>query len=118
VEVRDGTLEALPLDDGSLDVALIFLVLHHVVEPARALAEAARVLRPGGRLLVVDMTPHDRAEYRQQMGHVWQGFPPRSSLGWAEAAGLGEARYVALPPDPAAKGPGLFSARARKDDRF
>jgi ubiquinone/menaquinone biosynthesis C-methylase UbiE len=114
VEVRAGSLESLPLADGSLDVALIFLVLHHVVEPARALTEAARVLRPGGRLLVVDMTPHDRAEYRQQMGHVWQGFPPAQLAGWMEAAGLGEPRYVALPPDPAAKGPGLFSAGAEK----
>lgn len=114
VEVRAGSLERLPLEDGALDVALIFLVLHHVVEPPRALAEAARVLRPGGRLLVVDMTPHDRAEYRQQMGHVWQGFPPEQLAGWLEAAGLAEPRYVTLPPDPAAKGPGLFSARARK----
>ena len=52
----------------------MMLVLHHVPEPAEALAEAARVLRPGGRLLIVDMLPHDRDEYRQQMGHVWLGF--------------------------------------------
>ncbi len=50
------------------------LVLHHVPAPAEALAEAHRVLKPGGRLLIVDMTPHDREEYRQRMGHVWLGF--------------------------------------------
>ncbi len=50
------------------------LVLHHVADPDKALAEAARVLKPGGRLLLVDMLPHDRESYRQQMGHVWLGF--------------------------------------------
>src|SRR5687767_15229255 len=47
---------------------------HYLPEPALAIAEAARVVRPGGRILVVDMMPHDHAEYRQTMGHVWQGF--------------------------------------------
>ena len=55
-------------------LAAVMLVLHHVAEPEKALAEAARVLKPGGRLLLVDMLPHDRKSYRQQMGHVWLGF--------------------------------------------
>ena len=50
------------------------LVLHYVAEPALALAEAARALRPGGRLVVVDMLPHEREEYRRTMGHIWLGF--------------------------------------------
>ncbi|HEX2204207.1 MAG TPA: metalloregulator ArsR/SmtB family transcription factor, partial [Longimicrobium sp.] len=103
VEVRAGELEALPVDDGELDAAVLFLVLHYVAEPERALAEAARALRPGGRLLVVDMAPHDREEYRQAMGHVWQGFPPERLAGWMEEAGLERFRHVPLPPDPAAK---------------
>ena len=74
VEVRRGELEALPLDDESLDAATLLLVLHHVPDPGAALREAARVLRPGGRLLICDMLPHDREDYRQQMGHVWLGF--------------------------------------------
>jgi len=58
VRLERGAMEALPLDDASLDAALVVLVLHHLPEPARALAEAARVLRPGGRLVVMDMQPH------------------------------------------------------------
>ncbi|HEX6746891.1 MAG TPA: metalloregulator ArsR/SmtB family transcription factor [Longimicrobium sp.] len=112
VEVRAGELEALPVGDGELDAALLFLVLHYVAEPAAALAEARRVLRPGGVLLVVDMAPHDREEYRQAMGHVWLGFAPDELEGWMMEAGFGAFRHVALPADPASKGPTLFAARA------
>jgi len=112
VEVRAGELESLPVDDGELDAALLFLVLHYVAEPATALAEARRVLRPGGVLLVVDMAPHDREEYRQAMGHVWLGFGAEQLDAWMKGAGLGSVRYVPLPADPAAKGPTLFAARA------
>jgi len=73
VEVRRGDMEALPIDDGMLDVAIVALVLHHVPEPARALAEINRVLKCGGRVMIVDMQPHDRVEYQQNMGHVWLG---------------------------------------------
>jgi ubiquinone/menaquinone biosynthesis C-methylase UbiE len=74
VEVRRGELESLPIADGELDAATLLLVLHHLPGPAEALREAARVLRPGGTVLICDMLPHDREEYRQQMGHVWLGF--------------------------------------------
>src|SRR3954452_6919081 len=74
VELRRGELEALPIDDARLDAATLMLVLHHVAEPQRALSEVARVLKPAGRAVVVDMLPHDRENYRQQMGHVWLGF--------------------------------------------
>src|SRR3954449_153269 len=74
VELRRGELEALPIDAAKLDAATLMLVLHHVPEPQRALAEVARVLKPHGRAIVVDMLPHDREHYRQQMGHVWLGF--------------------------------------------
>jgi ArsR family transcriptional regulator len=114
VEVREGELESLPIEPGTLDAAVAFLVLHYVAEPADALTQAARALKPGGRLLVVDMMPHDREEYRQAMGHVWQGFESERLGGWMADAGLTAFRYVPLPPDPAAKGPTLFAASARR----
>ena len=114
VEVREGQLEALPVDDGELDAAVLFLVLHYVAEPAVAIAEAARALKDGGRLLVVDMMPHDRDDLRHEMGHVWPGFSPERLGAWTSEAGFARFRYVPLAPDPAAKGPTLFAASARK----
>lgn len=115
IELRQGNLEALPLDDGELDAAALLLVLHYAVEPVRVLAEARRALRSSGRLVVVDMVPHDREEYRQRMGHLWLGFSAAQMTGWLEEAGLKRARYLPLSPDPKAKGPALFAATARRD---
>jgi ArsR family transcriptional regulator len=114
VNLRRGELEALPIDDGQIDAATLMLVLHHVAEPEKALAEVARVLKPGGRAIVVDMPPHDRENYRQQMGHVWLGFSEEQMTGLLEEAGFGDVRIVSLPPDPRAKGPGLFVATANQ----
>jgi ubiquinone/menaquinone biosynthesis C-methylase UbiE/DNA-binding transcriptional ArsR family regulator len=114
VETRSGALEALPVAAEELDAAVLFLVLPYLPEPAPVLAEVARVLKPGGKLLVVDMTPHDREEYRQRMGHLWQGFSAERMEEWMAEAGLGAARYVPLPADPEARGPVLFAATARK----
>lgn len=114
VDVRRGSLEALPIDDAQLDVAVLALVLHHIPDPGRAIAEAARVLAPGGRLLVVDMLPHERTEYQQQMGHVWLGFAEPKLRRWCETAGLTDVRVTALSTDPAVKGPALFRALATK----
>ena len=113
VELRHGELEALPIDDGELDAALLFLVLHYTVDPERVLAEVRRTLAPNGRLLLVDMAPHHRDEYRQQMGHLWQGFSREQLTAWLEGAGFSGVRYTPLTPDPAAKGPALFAATAR-----
>jgi SAM-dependent methyltransferase len=98
------------VEAGTLDAAVLSLVLHYVAEPAAVLAEAARALRVGGRLLVVDMAAHDRAEYRERMGHVWLGFEREQISGWLEEAGFGAVRHVPLPADPRAKGPLLFAA--------
>ncbi|MQA91621.1 MAG: methyltransferase domain-containing protein [Gemmatimonas sp.] len=110
VDVRSGDLEKLPIEDGRLDVAVLFFVLHYMAEPVAVLREAARVLRPGGRLLIVDLAPHDREEYRLAMGHLWLGFDTVDILGWMEEAGLKRGRYVTLPADPEAKGPTIFAA--------
>lgn len=114
VDLRRGELEALPIDDGELDVATLMLVLHHVPEPERALAEVARVLKPGGRVIIGDMLPHDREGYRQQMGHVWLGFSDEHVGRILTDAGFGRIRIVALAPDTRARGPGLFTASGHK----
>jgi ArsR family transcriptional regulator len=112
VELRRGDLEELPVEDATLDAATLMLVLHHVAEPAAVLLEAARVLAPRGRLLVVDMVPHDRQEYREEMGHVWLGFSEPQIGGWLEEAGFENVRVRPLPPAAAARGPSLFAATA------
>ena len=112
VEVRQAELEALPLESGELDAATMVLVLHHLPDPAAALGEASRILKPGGRLLIVDMLPHDREEYRQQMGHVWLGFSEDTIQRMLAAAGFDSIRIVPLAADPDAKGPALFVAAA------
>ena len=117
VDWRVGDLESLPIEDAALDVALLSLVLHYVSEPPRALAEARRVLRPGGRLVVMDMLPHAREEYREQMGHVWQGFSESQIRDWMGQAGFVGVRVHAVGVDEKAKGPSLFVATGRTDSR-
>lgn len=114
VDIRNGRLESLPLDDAEVDVALLFLVLHYATDPSRVIGEAVRVLKPGGRLLVLDMMPHDRQDLRQLMGHLWQGFDRATLGGWMQAAGLEGFRYNELPADPEAKGPTLFAASGKR----
>lgn len=114
VELRRGELEALPIQDGELDAAMLSLVLHYSPEPHRALAEVARVVRPGGRVLIVDMQPHEREEYQQQMGHVWLGFSEKQIARFLTSAGFGDLRVRAIPADPDAKGPALFAAVATR----
>jgi ubiquinone/menaquinone biosynthesis C-methylase UbiE/DNA-binding transcriptional ArsR family regulator len=114
VELRRGTLEALPIDDGSLDAAVMMLVLHHLPAPGEALAEAARVITPGGRLLLVDMLPHEHEEYRRQMGHVWLGFAEDHVRRLLASAGFVQTAIHAMPPATGAKGPALFAATAAR----
>jgi ubiquinone/menaquinone biosynthesis C-methylase UbiE len=110
VDLRQGDLEALPIEDGRLDASVLALVLHHAPNPSGALAEVARVTRRGGRVLVIDMQPHDRVDYQQQMGHVWLGFPEPQLRKLLAGAGFGGVRVHALPVDPEVKGPALFAA--------
>lgn len=116
VDVRTGSVESLPIDDAELDVALLFMVMHLVLEPAKVLAEVHRVLKPGGRVVILDLTEHEREEYALQRGHVWQGFSEEQVRSWAGEAGLAVARYRVLPADPNAMGPALFSLVATKDN--
>jgi ArsR family transcriptional regulator len=114
VDLRQGELESLPIEAGELDAAMISLVLHYSPSPGRALAEVSRVLRPAGRVLVVDMLPHERQEYQQQMGHVWLGFSEKQIGKFLTDAGFSDVRTRLLPADPDAKGPALFAAVAMK----
>jgi SAM-dependent methyltransferase len=71
---RVGELEDLPLADATVDIALLSQALHHAVKPARALSEAARILRPGGRLLLLDLRTHDQTWVTTRLGDRWLGF--------------------------------------------
>ena len=114
IEWRKGTLEALPVFPESVDAATLMLVLHHLPSPAVALAEAGRIVKPGGRVLIVDMAPHEKEEYRQQMGHVWLGFSEEQVTKMLITAGFTRVKVHALPPATTAKGPGLFAATAKR----
>jgi SAM-dependent methyltransferase len=114
VELRVGTIEALPIDDGTLDAAVLFLVAHFITDPSKVMHEVRRVLKPGGRLLIVDLMSHDRVDYVVQLGHVWQGFDGEQVKEWLANAGFTSCRYRPLPADPDAKGPTLFVASARR----
>jgi len=93
VELRQGDMYSLPLASGSADTVIIHQVLHYAQNPAAAVAEAARLLSPGGRLLVVDFAPHEREELRVTDAHVRLGFADEAILKHFEEAGL-EGRVV------------------------
>jgi len=114
VELREGHIEALPLEDACLDVAILFLVAHFISDPAKAMQEVRRVLKPGGRLLIVDLTSHDRPEYVVQLGHVWQGFDSTQVTEWLTYAGFSACRYRLLANHSSGRTPGLFVASARR----
>ena len=86
--LRQGDMYALPLADGSADTIVIHQVLHYAHSPATAIAEAARVLSPGGALLVVDFAAHDREELRLSDAHIRLGFEDEVMAGWFSSAAL------------------------------
>ena len=88
LELRLGTLEHLPLADASVDAALAYMVLHHVAAPQQALQDAGRVLRPGGRLIVVDFVQHHNELMRERYADQWLGFEAGQFTSWLAAAGL------------------------------
>lgn len=87
VDFRSGDLSQLPIDEGQVDLALAILVLHHVPSPPEALAELGRIVKPGGRLLIVEHAAHQCAEFHERMQDRWWGFEPvRWPAKWAKSA--------------------------------
>lgn len=98
VQVRQGDIYNLPTPRDSFDLVTIHQVLHYLDEPGRAVAEAARVLRPGGRLLIVDFAPHGLEFLRERHAHRRLGFDHATIRLWIEGAGLTLEKVVDLPP--------------------
>jgi ubiquinone/menaquinone biosynthesis C-methylase UbiE/DNA-binding transcriptional ArsR family regulator len=101
VELRQGDIYAPPFARGSVDLVLVHQVLHYLDDPARALREAARLVAPGGRLLVVDFAPHGLEFLRDAQAHRRLGFAREQVEGWLAEAGLDPTLSRAIaPPSP------------------
>jgi ArsR family transcriptional regulator len=87
-DLRQGDMYALPLAAASANTVIIHQVLHYAQQPSAAIAEAARLLGPGGRLLIVDFAPHEREELRTTDAHLRLGFADETMLAYLAAAGL------------------------------
>ena len=99
VELRHGDIFATRLPEQSADLVLVHQVLHYLVDPAAAVAEAARLVMPGGRLLIVDFAPHQLEHLREEHQHRRLGFADDEMRRWLADAGLKASAPVALPPD-------------------
>jgi ubiquinone/menaquinone biosynthesis C-methylase UbiE len=102
--VRQGDLYDLPIAADSFDVVILHQVLHFLDDGARAIKEAARVLRPGGRLLVVDFAPHEQEFMREQFAHRRLGFASETVTQWMTASGLEPVLHRSLAPEPGSAG--------------
>jgi ubiquinone/menaquinone biosynthesis C-methylase UbiE/DNA-binding transcriptional ArsR family regulator len=98
--VRQGDIAQLPLPAGAADAVTIHQVLHYAIDPAALVAEAARVLEPGGRLAIVDFAPHGEEALRDQHAHRRLGFEDAEVEGWLRAAGLEPGPISRLPGKP------------------
>ena len=115
VELREGEASALPLADGEVDAAFAHMVLHYLPSPPDALREMARVVRPGGVVVVVDFVRHEAEWMREELGVLWLGFPPEEVVAWFSDAGLVGARVEQVTsPSPARDLPATFIASARR----
>lgn len=110
VELRRGDLEALPIDDDACDAALLVLVLTYVNDANQVLSEMQRILKPGGKAVIVDLLRHDRDDFRRQMGQQSMGFETKELRQMLTTAGFDSITCEPLPPEPQAKGPALLLA--------
>jgi ArsR family transcriptional regulator len=97
LSVRLADMYALPLHDAAFDTVLLQMVLHYAEDPAQVIAEAARVLAPGGRLVIVDLAAHDRADLRERLAHRALGFSDEAVDALVADAGLRAVRAVSVP---------------------
>ncbi|MGE4489621.1 MAG: ArsR/SmtB family transcription factor [Kiritimatiellales bacterium] len=115
VTVEKGDLEKLPLADGGMDAVFISQVLHHAARPAKALEETARILKPGGRLILLDLAQHDQEWTREEWADQWLGFDEREMRGWLKEVGLKIDVFQTLEgPEPAFS---VLMAVAVKDEK-
>ena len=94
--VRQGDMYRLPVTDGSFDIAVMQMVLHYALDPSAALAEAARVLQPDGRLIVIDLAAHEDAALAERFGHRWRGFDDATLHGLLRGAGFEPQESIAV----------------------
>jgi ubiquinone/menaquinone biosynthesis C-methylase UbiE len=116
--VRQGDIYNLALPKESFDAVVIHQVLHFLDDGARAIGEAARVLRPSGRLLVVDFAPHDLEFLRDEHAHRRLGFAPETVAQWMTAADLDVVSHVNLTPEPTSDGKIAVSLWLARDRRI
>ncbi len=114
VELLQGDLEALPIETGTVDAAISVLALSYVVEPGHCVTEMARILKTGGRAVIVDVTEHDREEFRLSMGQSRLGFDDNTMKQLLKDSGMKSIHITHLPPASGVKGPALFLASAVK----
>lgn len=117
VLLRAGALEDLPIETRSCEAAVMLLALTYVAGPARALAEAARILKPDGRLVLVDLLRHERSDFAHEMGHVHAGFEPDEVTTLLTEAGFASVTCRALPAHARARGPALILATGLRPAR-
>jgi ubiquinone/menaquinone biosynthesis C-methylase UbiE len=115
--VRQGDIYDLPLGNDAFDVVILHQVLHFLDDGARAIREAARVLCPGGRLLVVDFAPHEMEFLREQHAHRRLGFLPETLAQWMAASGLEPVMHKSLSPEPGSDGKIAVSLWLARDAR-
>jgi ArsR family transcriptional regulator len=110
VDLRKGDLSAVPIETGTCNAALLVLALSYVQTPATVVAEMFRILKPGGRGVIVDLLPHDREEFRRHTGQTALGLETKSVEKMLEDAGFENVITRSLQPEPNVKGPALFLA--------